>query len=104
MFNSYIKLSVKAILAKNNQSKMSMEECLRMNFPMHGLDISISVNESSVKAFTMKKDKNGTSTTKADTSSIGVDEHPILNNNQVEELKHQFLYINESQKVSDRMY
>ena len=51
-----------------------------------------------------EKDKNGTSTTKADTSSIGVDEHPILNNNQVEELKHQFLYINESQKVSDRMY
>ncbi len=41
LFNSYIKLSVKAIIAKNNQSKASMEDCFKFSLLNKLSDISL---------------------------------------------------------------
>lgn len=100
-FNNYVKLSVRVILDRHNQSRLSMADC-KLDYP---IDLgAISVKRPHSKA-TGKKEKMATSATQAETSSIALhEEMGQYSEEQAEEMKHEFLYVYECQKVSDRLY
>lgn len=67
-FNAYIKMSVRAIMDRNNESKISLTDCIS--------DYPIELPKIQVKKVKVEssKDKVATSATQAETSSIGIKE------------------------------
>lgn len=99
LFNNYIKHSVRIILDRMNQNKNSVEQCA--NF----FKLNSSIGLDNIKIEGMKKDKSLTSSTQVETGKIAFEElNTKCNADQIEEIKHYFLYVNECQKLSDRLY
>lgn len=68
LFNSYIKIGVKIIMDRNNQSLCSVPDNNHINFSQKLDSIRVQYQKS------MKKDKMGTSATQAETSCIAFDD------------------------------
>lgn len=67
LFNSYIKISVRVIMDRNNQSLNSVQDCHKFDFELKLASVRLSVQNP-------KKDKIGTSSTQAESSSIAFED------------------------------